>query len=72
MTTALSVTGCLDCPFAEEMWAGCNHPEVSKETSLAVSGITDAALKRGATPEGCPLRSGVTTISLKAKKAKAS
>lgn len=65
---AVFIRGCFDCPFAEDFWAGCTHPQTDAVTSLAVSGITDARLKQGHKPRGCPLRRGPLLVGLRPKK----
>jgi hypothetical protein len=66
----LDVRGCIDCPFAAELFGACEHPRSTKKNSLAVSGLYDGQLVKGAKPRTCPLRTEPITIALGKKRSK--
>lgn len=61
------VMGCNDCPmFSEQEWDGvCGHPYFDK--NIQYISYDDSDLRKGLSPEWCPLKKEPITITIKPK-----
>jgi hypothetical protein len=61
-----TVRGCKRCPFSTELYDACGHPKSTAANNLAVSGLSNRQLMKGAKPSTCPLIDRPIVVQLEA------